>query len=82
MTFDGFSYRGRTGWILRPRQLRIIDYKTGKVEDKELRIRETMPKMVEALFRRDKGRRPQIALQIFLYDYMVGQSRSSGHDPG
>ncbi|MDI9550880.1 MAG: hypothetical protein GX125_05300 [Bacteroidales bacterium] len=77
MTFDGFSFTGVVDRMdsFVPGQLRIIDYKTGKVEDKELRIRDDNAEdVVEALFRRDKGRRPQIALQIFLYDYMVGQS--------
>ena len=52
--------------------MRIVDYKTGKVEDNDILIDDTNAAVVvEQLFAPDSKSRPKIALQLFLYDHMV-----------
>ena len=69
MTFDGFKF---VGYIDRmdsflPGEVRIVDYKTGKVENNDVNI-------TEALFGEDNRKRPKIAFQLFLYDYLAAGS--------
>ena len=55
-----------------PGRVRIVDYKTGMVEDKDLRIDDTnASKVIESLFAEENDKRPDIALQLFLYDKFV-----------
>ena len=57
----------------KPGEVRIVDYKTGKVEDNDILIDEgNAAQVVEQLFAPDSKSRPKIALQLFLYDHMVG----------
>lgn len=48
--------------------LRIVDYKTGKVE---------LSKDVEKVFDKDILERPKVLLQLFIYQYLVSNSRKS-----
>lgn len=71
---DGFKFVGyidRKDSVL-PGQVRIVDYKTGKVADSEVNINDDDAEAVaEALFAPDNDKRPKIAFQLFIYDYMV-----------
>lgn len=68
---DGFHFIGYVDRMdrLRPGEVRIVDYKTGKVEDKDIDITdENAGKIVESLFGPVNKGRPKIALQLYLYD--------------
>jgi len=55
-----------------PDEVRIVDYKTGKVSDEDFLINDgNAETVVEALFGEDNGKRPKIALQLYLYDRFV-----------
>ena len=68
--FEGFRL---IGFIDRldsyiPGQVRIVDYKTGKVEDADLMIDDqNAATVVEKLFGPSNSGRPKIALQLFIY---------------
>ena len=74
---DGFKFLGfvdRMDSFL-PGELRIVDYKTGKVEASDVDITDTnAPDIVEKLFGSDNATRPKIAFQLFLYDMLVGKT--------
>ncbi len=76
--FDGFSF---VGYIDRldsflPGQLRIVDYKTGKVVDSDVNIDDSSAEnIVDLLYGEDNQKRPKIAFQIFLYDMMLLRSK-------
>ena len=68
--FHGFNFHGYVDRIdsYIPGQVRIVDYKTGKVEDKDIDISdENAAEVVEKLFGESNKGRPDIALQLFLY---------------
>ena len=70
MDFEGFHLKGFVDRIdsYRPGEVRIVDYKTGKVEDEDLLITdENAAKVVEKLFSPESKKRPKIALQLFIY---------------
>ena len=77
MDFDGFRFIGyidRMDSIL-PGELRIVDYKTGKVEDKDVDINDANAASIAAdLFGIDNKKRPKIAFQLFLYGALVAGS--------
>lgn len=79
MKLDGFSFIGfvdRMDSFL-PGEVRIVDYKTGKVKDKDVNISDaTAPEIVGLLFGDDNKKRPTVAFQMFIYDMLA-----SG-DPG
>ena len=53
-------------------KIRIVDYKTGKVEDDDLLINDNNAEAVaEKLFGDTAYGRPKIALQLFLYDHFA-----------
>ena len=55
-----------------PGEVRVVDYKTGKVTDEDFRItEENADAVVEALFGPDDSKRPRIALQLYLYDRFI-----------
>lgn len=57
-----------------PSELRVVDYKTGKVTDEDFRISsDNAAAVVEKLFGSDNGKRPKIALQLYLYDRFIGR---------
>lgn len=52
-----------------PGQVRVVDYKTGKVTDDDFNISDdNAATVVEALFGDDNSKRPKIALQLYIYD--------------
>ena len=68
--FHGFNFHGFVDRIdsYIPGEVRIVDYKTGKVEDKDLYITdENAAQVVDKLFGESNKGRPEIALQLFLY---------------
>lgn len=74
---DGFRFVGYVDRMdsLRPGEIRIIDYKTGRVEDKDVNISdENAEAVVDALFGPVNEGRPKIALQLYLYDVFCRES--------
>ena len=74
--FHGFHFKGFVDRIdsYRPGEVRILDYKTGKVKDEEIAITDENAQWVaDKLFAPPGGDRPKIALQLFLYDYFAHQ---------
>ena len=74
MKIGGFSFVGFIDRLdsLTPGELRIVDYKTGRVSDDDFLIDEgNAEKVVEKLFGNDNGKRPNIALQLYLYDRLL-----------
>ena len=73
-SFDGFRLIGfidRVDSYL-PGQVRIVDYKTGKVEDDDILITDAnAPVVAGKLFGDSNSARPTIALQLFVYDYLM-----------
>ncbi|MGN0188928.1 MAG: PD-(D/E)XK nuclease family protein [Candidatus Cryptobacteroides sp.] len=57
--------------------VRVVDYKTGKVSDRESgEINgQNAAKTVDALFNGNSQSRPKILLQFFIYDFLVRQNR-------
>ena len=74
---DGFRFIGFVDRMdsLRPGEIRIIDYKTGKVEDKDVNITDdNAAAVVDALFGPANEGRPKIAFQLYLYDVFCRES--------
>jgi len=74
---EGFHFKGYVDRLdsCRPGEVRVVDYKTGKVEQNEVDITDAKAeKIVTALFTPggDNSKRPKIALQLYLYDVMCG----------
>ncbi len=70
----GFRFRGVIDRLdsIRPGELRVLDYKTGRVSDADFLIDEgNAESVVAALFGTDNAKRPKIALQLYLYDRFV-----------
>ena len=60
-------------------EIRVVDYKTGKVEDNDIMIfDDNAQSVVDALFGEDNSKRPKIALQLFLYDMFVSKDVPEG----
>ncbi len=75
---DGFHFIGYVDRLdsLRPGEIRIVDYKTGKVEDKDVNITDAnAEEVVEALFGPSNEGRPKIAFQLYLYDVFCSESK-------
>ncbi|MBR4775707.1 MAG: PD-(D/E)XK nuclease family protein [Bacteroidales bacterium] len=74
MEWNGYRFKGFIDRIdsYRPGQVRIVDYKTGRVEDSEILITdESAAKVAEKLFGPENDKRPKIALQLFIYDELA-----------
>lgn len=57
-----------------PGEVRIVDYKTGKVTDNDFVINDdNADKVVSAVFGEDNDKRPKIALQLYLYDRILSE---------
>jgi CRISPR/Cas system-associated exonuclease Cas4 (RecB family) len=58
-------------------EFRVVDYKTGRVEDADIDISDdNAGEIVEKLFRGDPDSRPKYAFQLFLYDMYVERERA------
>ena len=71
---DGFRFIGFIDRLdsCRPGEVRVVDYKTGKVTDEDFLITDAnAAEVVDKLFGTDNAKRPKIALQLYLYDRMV-----------
>ena len=79
--FEGYKFYGYIDRLdsFADGEVRIVDYKTGKVEQKDVDIHSgNAEQVVSLLFGPDNGKRPKIALQLFLYDmYMSGETRGA-----
>ena len=74
MEFHGFRFKGFLDRIdsYKDGELRIVDYKTGRVEDDEILITDSnAADVVERLFGPSNKNRPKIALQLFIYDLLA-----------
>jgi len=72
--FDGYRFTGYVDRMDRfvPGMVRIVDYKTGRVGDNDVSIDDSNADKVAAdLFAPVSPNRPEIALQLFLYDMFV-----------
>lgn len=74
--FNGYKFKGYIDRMdsFRDDEVRIVDYKTGKVDEKEVKINdENADDVVDALFSPDtkSKNRPEIAVQLFVYDRFV-----------
>ena len=81
--FKGFKFKGFIDRLDSVGgELRVVDYKTGRVLDKEKDINEANAvEVAEALFSPETSAkdRPKIAFQLFLYDkFMENESEASG----
>ena len=73
-TLGGYRFKGYIDRMdsFTADELRIVDYKTGKVEEADLLITDdNASDVVEQLFRGDPDARPKYAFQLFLYDMYV-----------
>ena len=78
INFEGFRIKGYVDRMdsYRPGEVRIVDYKTGKVEDADVDISdENAAAVVEKLFGPVNKGRPKIALQLFVYDLFAHADR-------
>lgn len=72
--FDGFDFIGYIDRLdsVCDGEVRVVDYKTGKVEDEDIHIDDSNAEtVVESLFDEENSQKPLIALQLFLYDMFI-----------
>ena len=70
----GFRFVGYIDRLdsITPGEVRVVDYKTGRVTDDDFLITgENAASVVDKLFGPDNRKRPEIALQLYLYDRFV-----------
>ena len=73
-TFEGYRFHGYVDRLdsLGEGSLRIVDYKTGKVEDSDVHIdKDNLEKVMTALYGESEKDRPKIAFQLFIYDKFI-----------
>ncbi|MBR4817960.1 MAG: PD-(D/E)XK nuclease family protein, partial [Bacteroidales bacterium] len=81
LDYDGFRFKGYIDRMdsFRPGEVRIVDYKTGKVEDNDINVFDNnATDVVAAVFGPDNSKRPKIALQMFLYDLFAEKDIKEG----
>lgn len=74
LDFGGFRFKGFIDRLdsFVPGEVRVVDYKTGKVLDLDINIDDSnAAQVVDKLFGKVEKERPKIALQLFLYDRMA-----------
>ena len=72
--FEGFTIKGFADRIdsYLDGEVRIVDYKTGRVEDDDINITDdNAAAVVEKLFGPSNGNRPKIALQLYIYGLLL-----------
>ena len=70
----GFRFIGYIDRLdsITPGEVRVVDYKTGRVTDEDFLINgDNAALVVDRLFGPDNRKRPEIALQLYLYDRFV-----------
>ena len=70
----GFRFIGYIDRLdsITPGEVRVVDYKTGRVTDEDFLINgDNAASVVDRLFGSDNRKRPEIALQLYLYDRFV-----------
>ncbi len=80
LNINGFNFVGYVDRMdsLNPGEIRIIDYKTGKVTEDDVDIDESNAGViVEKIFGENNQNRPDIALQLYLYDKFVARDYDS-----
>ena len=76
----GFRFKGYIDRLdsFVPGEVRVVDYKTGKVTDEDFLIDDgNAADVVEKVFGPDDSKRPKIALQLYLYDTFVRHDRQT-----
>lgn len=74
VNIGGFSFKGVIDRLdfISDDEVRVVDYKTGHVTDNDFIIDESnAQKVVDALFGPKESARPNIALQLYIYDKLV-----------
>lgn len=71
-TIGGFSFKGKIDRLdsLTTGTVRVVDYKTGKVNDKD-RTDDITENTISAIFGEKNEGRPTVSLQMLIYDLMV-----------
>ena len=73
-TFHGFGFKGFIDRLdaFSPDEVRVVDYKTGRVLDDDIFIDDGNAEAIaQKIFTPDVKDRPKIALQFFIYDLLV-----------
>ena len=73
LEIDGFSFTGTIDRLDRipGGKVRVVDYKTGRVLENDVKITDgNAKKVVDKLFGESNSNRPEIALQLYLYDVL------------
>ena len=73
-TFHGFAFKGFIDRLdsIEDGEVRVVDYKTGKVLDEDIDIHDGNAAFIaESIFAEDVKDRPKIALQFFIYDMLL-----------
>ena len=81
LDYDGFHLKGYIDRMdsFRSGEIRIIDYKTGKVEDKDVEIFDSNAEdAVSSIFGPDNSKRRKIPFQMFLYDLFAEKEAEEG----
>ncbi len=77
-TFEGFKLYGKIDRLdsVEPGRIRVCDYKTGKVKEKDVKINDDNAHDIAwtVFDSQDNDKRPLIALQVFIYDLLLKET--------